>query len=140
MAMKHWKMYWFHRRIKREVKQFHMSSLFSGWKRAADKQREEDDRLALRFYFQKSLQRAFKLLVEGVENSQRERYIEERAKSFCRQRQLRPVFEAWRDVAEQLADQKNNRDYIPIELTVKNRLTTGSQMLKTREVQINVLK
>jgi hypothetical protein len=44
------------------------------------------------------------------------------------------VFDAWRDVAEQLADQKNNRDYIPIEMTVKNKLMTGNQLLKTREV------
>jgi len=38
-ALKHWKMYWFHKRIKNEVKQFRLSTIFGGWRKAADKQR-----------------------------------------------------------------------------------------------------
>jgi len=80
------------------------------------------------------LERGFILLQQAVRNSQVERHNQQRAESFCYLRQLRTVFDAWRDVAEQLADQKNNRDYIPIEMTVKNKLMTGNQLLKTREV------
>lgn len=68
-------------------------------------------------------------------------------------RLARKYFYAWRDVAEEIIDIKLDRDYIPIEMTVRNRLSSGitggtmssvssnvPSLLQTREISVNIPK
>lgn len=50
----------------------------------------------------------------------------------------RKIFSAWRDTVEEMMDQKMNREYIAVEMTLKDGLQhKGSELIKTRQLLFN---
>ena len=66
-------MIWYDSKVIRQVDLYYLSKIFTHWKTAVSKQKKKENNMALKIYAKNLKKTYFYILLEGIENSRRER-------------------------------------------------------------------